>query len=53
MTRIRFWFLGFRAGFWERRPLPYAAYTTTDPVNAAYYRGYALGANISRSINRG
>ena len=50
LAEMKFWFLGFRAGWWEMRNVPLAALLTPDPLNRAYYNGYISGANLHRSF---
>jgi hypothetical protein len=40
MIRLRYWFLGFRAGWYDARGLPAGAYNVHDPVYRAYYAGW-------------
>lgn len=53
MSTIRFWFFGFRAGWWEGRALPVGAHSATDHLNRAYYAGYAVGAYLRHALRGG
>lgn len=46
MTAIRYWFLGFRAGWWTPTPIPYGALTARDIAMAAFARGYVFAQYI-------
>lgn len=50
MSLISFWLFGFRAGWWEGREIPFSADLTGDRLNRAYYAGYRVGSDLSRSL---
>lgn len=52
MSRLRYWFLGFRAGWWTSTPLPYGAYTARQTDARAYYSGYQFAHDVKGAFGR-